>query len=70
MDKYHGQPCWFELSTGDIDAATSFYEPLMGWKVGGSEMPDFDYRLARDGGDAVAGLMSLRCCRPGRRQTG
>lgn len=65
MDKYHGQPCWFELSTGDIDAATSFYEPLMGWKVGGSEMPDFDYRLARDGGDAVAGLMSLAMLPPG-----
>ena len=40
-------------------------EPLMGWTVGASEMPDFDYRLARHGGDAVAGFMSLAALPPG-----
>ena len=65
MEQYHGQPCWFELSTSDVDAAKAFYEPLMGWTVGASEMPDFDYRLARHGGDAVAGFMSLAALPPG-----
>ena len=65
MEQYHGQPCWFELSTSDVDAAKAFYEPLMGWTVGASEMPDFDYRLAKHGGDAVAGFMSLAALPPG-----
>ena len=45
MKSYHGLPCWFELGTTDQDGAAAFYGKVLGWKVGDSQMPDFDYRL-------------------------
>ena len=54
----HGSPFWYELGTTDIDAAAAFYGSVLGWTVGGSEMSDDDYRLARLGEAMVAGLMS------------
>lgn len=54
----HGTPWWYELGTSDIDAAAAFYGSVLGWTVGGSEMPDHDYRLARIGDSMIAGLMS------------
>lgn len=62
---WHGNPCWFELSTGDLDAAAEFYGALFGWAVGASVMPEFDYRLAACGGDMVAGMMPLAMLPPG-----
>lgn len=62
---FHGQPCWFELGTSDVDAAKAFYGKVLGWQVGGSEMPDFDYRLAKSGADPVAGMMPLTGQPPG-----
>lgn len=61
----HGKPCWFELSTSDLDAAARFYQALFGWQIGSSEMPGMDYRLARSGEDMVAGLMDLSACPDG-----
>lgn len=55
---FHGNPCWYELGTSDLDAAGRFYTRILGWQVVGSGMPGFDYRLARAGDDMVAGLMS------------
>lgn len=55
---YHGNPCWYELGTGDLDDAASFYAGIFGWNVIDSGMKGFDYRLARSEGDMVAGLMS------------
>ena len=62
---FHGYPCWFELSTGDLDAAKGFYEALFGWMIGPSVMPDFDYRLAASGKEMVAGMMPLSMLPPG-----
>src|SRR5690606_34541217 len=56
---YHGNPCWYELGTGDLDAAAGFYGRILGWQVVDSGMEGFDYRLARSDGDMVAGLMSI-----------
>jgi hypothetical protein len=55
----HGRPCWFELSTSDVDGAAAFYAPLFDWTIGASAMESFDYRLAMSGTEAVAGLMGL-----------
>lgn len=62
---FHGNPCWFELSTGDLDAAQAFYGALFDWAVGVSALPDFDYRLAASGKDMVAGMMPLAMAPPG-----
>lgn len=59
MKSYHGNPCWFELGTSDVDGAKAFYGRVLGWEVGDTQMPDFDYRLARSGSAMVAGMMPL-----------
>lgn len=56
---YHGNPCWYELGTTDLDAAAAFYGPLFGWQWRDAGMEGFDYRLAGTGGDMVAGMMGL-----------
>src|SRR5690606_32905077 len=48
---YHGNPCWYELGTGDLDAAAGFYGRILGWQVVDSGMEGFDYRLAKSGSD-------------------
>lgn len=56
--RFQGTPCWYELGTSDLDAASAFYTRILGWQVAGSGMEGFDYRLAKAGGDMVAGMMS------------
>ncbi len=54
-----GTPCWYELSTTDLDAAERFYTAALGWSVADSGMPGMTYHLASapDGGN-VAGMSS------------
>ena len=56
---YQGNPCWYELWTGDLDAAQAFYGAVLGWEIADAGMKDFAYLLARSGGEMVAGMMSL-----------
>lgn len=58
---FHGNPCWYELGTTDLDGAGAFYGRIFGWQVVDSGMEGFDYRLAQSDGDMVAGMMA----RPG-----
>lgn len=55
----HGTPIWYELSTGDLDAAGGFYTSVIGWKIADSGMEGITYHIATapDGGQ-VAGLMT------------
>lgn len=55
---YHGNPCWYELGTNDLEAAGQFYEKILDWQVEDSGMEGFQYHLASSDGDKVAGLMS------------
>src|SRR5690606_22710256 len=55
---YHGNPCWYELGTGDLAAAGDFYAGILGWQIADSGMEGFEYHLARSGDDMVAGMMS------------
>ncbi|MGB5065786.1 MAG: VOC family protein [Albidovulum sp.] len=52
-----GKPCWYELTTHDPDGSAHFYGQVLGWATSSAGMEGFDYRLARAGGDMVAGLM-------------
>ncbi len=53
----HGLPCWYELTTHNVKAATQFYGPVIGWSFQDSGMEGFDYTLATANGAMVAGLM-------------
>lgn len=55
---FQGNPCWYELGTGDLKAARAFYAGVLGWEIADAGMKEFAYLLARAGGDRVAGMMS------------
>lgn len=62
MSNPHGTPIWYELITGDPDAAGAFYQTVIGWQDGGcpggtAEAPgDYHVWLAPDG-QGVAGML-------------
>ena len=52
---------WFELLTGDTDAASKFYEGLLGWKtVAGSGNDETGYLEFRNGEWPAAGMMQIQ----------
>ena len=54
---FHGNPCWYELGTGDLQGASDFYARIFGWEIADSGMEGYQYSLAKSDGDMVAGLM-------------
>ena len=56
-----GMPCWYELGTSDLTAASAFYAEVMGWTITDSGMPGMNYLLATatDGG-TVSGMMEVQ----------
>ncbi|MEO8243817.1 MAG: VOC family protein [bacterium] len=60
----HGSPCWYELTTGGIDAAQAFYTAVLGWQIADSGTPGMDYRIAKTGDSMVAGLTPAEDGRP------
>ncbi|MBU1755703.1 MAG: VOC family protein [Alphaproteobacteria bacterium] len=57
MTNAHGEWIWFELLTGDPDAAQVFYGEVIGWTARPSGTPGIDYRLLSAPDGEVAGLM-------------
>jgi predicted enzyme related to lactoylglutathione lyase len=55
----HGSFIWYELLTGDPDAAAAFYGEVIGWTEASYGQPGVDYRIFSAGGVGVAGLMKL-----------
>jgi uncharacterized protein len=53
----HGEPCWIELYTHDVDTAISFYEGLFGWSAGEASEEFGGYRMFFRGDQPIAGLM-------------
>ena len=53
---------WFELLTGDTDAAAKFYAGLVGWSVKqkDSETNGSQYIEFVKGGESVAGMMQIQ----------
>lgn len=55
---YHGLPCWYELGTTDIPAASEFYHSVLDWSIADSGMEGVSYHLANaPDGVGVAGMM-------------
>ena len=59
MANRHGDFIWYELLTTDADAATRFYEAVIGWNARAFEGSDIGYRLFSIGGTDVAGFMPI-----------
>lgn len=52
----HGQFCWYELSTPDVDASKKFYARFMNW---GTQSFDQDYTMWTSGGVPIAGIFRI-----------
>ncbi len=57
MTEFKGRFVWHELTTGDREAAKTFYGDVVGWTFDDMPMGDFVYSLATVGATQVAGLM-------------
>jgi uncharacterized protein len=64
MADHHGDFIWYELLTGDADAAGEFYGKVVGWTSSSAGQPDMDYRFFSSGdgsdmADGVGGYMAI-----------
>lgn len=64
MANQHGDFVWYELLTGDADAAGDFYGKVVGWTSKPSGQPGMDYRFFSSGdgsdmADGVGGYMAI-----------
>lgn len=56
----HGQICWTEIATSDLDRADEFYTDLFGWNIKSDLNRVFEYRHFEDGqGHDVGGMYEL-----------
>ena len=56
----HGQICWTEIATSDLDGAHQFYSEVFGWNIRKEEGQDFEYRHFSDGGgEDVGGVYEM-----------
>lgn len=52
---------WFELLTGDTDAASKFYEGLLGWTTrAGAANDESGYMEFQNNGESAAGMMKIQ----------
>lgn len=54
-----GDFIWYELMTGDADAAQSFYGAILGWTFDGNYPAGVDYRIISAGEEGVGGVLPI-----------
>jgi predicted enzyme related to lactoylglutathione lyase/uncharacterized protein YbaA (DUF1428 family) len=54
-----GDYIWYELITGDAEAAQKFYASILGWTFADSGQKDMDYRIINAGENSVGGFMPI-----------
>lgn len=59
MANQHGTPIWYELMTADPDGSTTFYEAVIGWKIGDKPAGELDYRQIDTADGALGGMLTL-----------
>lgn len=64
MTSFQGNPCWYELTSGDSPAAATFYGTVLGWETQDAGMPGYSYLLAKSDGDMVAGMANAEGNQP------
>ncbi|HMS40835.1 MAG TPA: VOC family protein [Pyrinomonadaceae bacterium] len=55
----HGEICWRELNTQNLDAAKTFYQGLFGWNLEQSKVSPVQYDEIHFNGEAVGGMMQI-----------
>jgi predicted enzyme related to lactoylglutathione lyase len=53
----HGNFVWFELLTGDVPGAKSFYPEVLGWGTKAEDMGDIEYTMLTNDGAPQAGMV-------------
>src|SRR5690606_33421055 len=53
----HGKFIWYELMTGDVAAATAFYQSVIGWRAEKFDSSEIDYTILSMGEHSAAGAM-------------
>ncbi len=54
----HGEICWSELSTTNVEGCKSFYSELFGWRYSGGDVPGMGYHEIHLGdGKQFGGIM-------------
>ncbi|MFD1610262.1 VOC family protein [Sphingomonas tabacisoli] len=59
MPNAHGSFIWYELMTADTAAAKAFYDPVVGWDIGGPQPGGIDYRMIVAPDGMAGGVMGL-----------
>jgi predicted enzyme related to lactoylglutathione lyase len=56
----HGEICWQELTTQNLEAAKTFYHKLLDWKFEQSKLsPVIEYQEIHLDGQAMGGMMQI-----------
>jgi len=55
----HGNFCWHDLMTTDLEAAKAFYPALLGWTLNVDETHAGPYVLFHDGHNQAGGMMTM-----------
>jgi predicted enzyme related to lactoylglutathione lyase len=59
MSDNHGRYIWYELITTDLDAASRFYDDVVGWTHEDMTGGDMTYRVVKANGDGVGGMLII-----------
>jgi predicted enzyme related to lactoylglutathione lyase len=55
----HGQICWTELASKDIETAKKFYKELLGWALAESKAASMNYTEIVNGEEHIGGMYQL-----------
>jgi hypothetical protein len=55
----HGELCWYELNSQDVEKAKEFYRGLFGWKIEQSKVTEMAYSEIHRGNTAIGGMMQI-----------
>lgn len=59
MNMSHGNFCWNELMTHDVERAKKFYADTIGWNFEATPIPDGTYWVAKMAGTSVGGMFPM-----------
>lgn len=59
MAESNGKFIWYELMTGDTQAAETFYQNVIGWKTTDSGMTDRSYMIIHAGETPIGGILNM-----------
>lgn len=55
----HGEICWRELATSDLQTALNFYSKLFGWTLTQTKVTEMAYKEIQMDGVAYGGMMAI-----------